>query len=462
MKRSVVFLLAMALLTAIGIPSVMAQAVPSLDDFNAVPTLSTENRYGAGLFTSDVDDFISVNDYDPDIGAFLFLGGFSGNTFVDDTSPLPYGLDNNPGSYAVSAGFAKSFSQFYLGVYLGGNVVNASGNKTGDDSSSTATWNTNLAILVGLSRIGGLRLDLIMDDITDQTTRVNGKTIGSPNGNTSGEGIRVALRWGNTLGIGSQDVDVHATVGYKFPEYTLFTNATGGSKTRAWSNAQWLLNGGIAWGLNDISTLEADLTLGGDFGTLASGASSSSEPGGFGFAIDAGLANSVEPLSGLELAFKPTLGLAFYATDNDDITTSQQVVRPTTEAMSWFSLGLGFDAGIKARLPGKLDKFTLVTGLSFTIFEWAVETGYASDLQTAWTVDGVSWNREALTSNGTLGLGTVFAPIDNLSIGFGLNVLLDHLVQFDLVKMQVRTGDFFTDVSTNNPLTFDLTVSYKF
>jgi hypothetical protein len=443
MKRALVFLLAMALLTAIGISSVTAQAVPSPDDFNAVPTLSTENRYGAGLFTSDVDDFISVNDYDPDTGAFLFLGGFPAGGHVDDTDLLN-GFSAR-GDYAVSAGFAKSFSRFYLGVYLGGDIVDAQGNSAGDNSNSTAAWNTRLAILVGLSRIGGLRLDMIMDDVTNQSSKSGSARTGS------GEGITLALRWGNTLSIRSQDVDVHAVVGYKFPDYTLTSNP----KIRTWSNARWLLNGGIAWGLNDISTLEADLTLGGDFGTLVSGAGSSSEPGGFGFAIDAGLSNSIEPVSGLELAFKPTLGLGVYATDDDAITQ-------TVDAESWFSLSMGFDAGLKAQLPGKLNKFTLITGLSFNIFEWTVDTIYANDLSANWAVSGISWNDEALTSNGSLGLGTVFVPIDNLSIGFGLNFLLDRLVQFDLVKMQVRSGDFFTSVSSSNPLTFDLTVSYKF
>jgi hypothetical protein len=443
MKRMVVFLLAMALLAAIGISGVAAQSVPSPDDFNAVPTLSTENRYGAGLFTSDVDDFISVNDYDPEIGTFLFLGGFPADRYIDQTQPLN---STSTTDYAVSAGFAKSFSRFYLGVYLGGDVVDANGWKTGSNSYSTATWNTKLAILVGLSRIGGLRLDLIMDGVNDWSNKTGS------NRRTHGEGITVALRWGNTLSISSQDIDIHATAGYKFPDYERTSSPT----TRTWSNAQWLLNGGIAWGFNDVSTLEADLTLGGDFGTLGTGPGSSSDPGGFGFAIDAGLANSFEPVSGLELAFKPTFGLGFYVTDDDGITA------PATDPASWFILNLGVDAGIKARLPGRLNKFTLVSGLSFNIFEWTVETVYANDLRAVWAVHGVSWNEEALTSNGTLGLGAVFVPIENLSIGFGLNVILDQLVEFDLVKMQVRSGDFFTGIDNNNPLTFDLTVSYKF
>jgi hypothetical protein len=443
----------MALLAVIGVSNAAAQISP--DDFNAVPALSTESRYGMGLFTSDVDDFIDVNGYDPDIGTFFFLGGFPAGAYVDDTDLLA--TSGAGGNYAISAGFARSFSKFYLGVYLGGTVVNAGGNSTGNNSFSTAAWNTNLAVLFGNSGLGGLRLDLILDAV-DTTTKVDGEKVGtgSPSGGTSsGEGVTVALRWGNTLTVKSKDIDAHAVVGFRFPDYELA--GSGSNKIHNWGThtttgkpAELLVSGGIAWDLNDISTLEADLILGGDFGGASFGNTSDTTLGGFGAGIEAGLSNSFEPLDGLELALRPGLGIGLYGNQrppNDDFGTI-------------FDLSVGVDAGLKARLPGRLEKLSLVTGISVNIFNWNVDTVYGDDLSADWSVGGISWNRDAFTEKGTLGLGMVLAPNDNLSIGFGVNALIDSIVEIDLVQMQLRSGKFFTDF--DDPLIFDLTVSYKF
>jgi hypothetical protein len=448
MKRTVVFLLAMALLTAIGIPNLAAQTIDP-DAFNAVPTLSTEARYSAGLFTSDVDDFISVNDYDPEIGTFFFLGGFPADVSVEETSLLA--TSGAGGDYAISGGFAKSFSNFYLGVYLGGTIVDALGTKVSDPkfSSSTAAWNTKLAVLFGTSRIGGLRLDLILDG-TDMTTRDDdGKVPGS----SFGEGITVALRWGKDLSFGSRDIATHALVGFRFPDYEL--GGTSNSKIHHWGThtttghpAELLLNGGIAWDLNDVSTLEADLYLGGNFGGASYGDTTDTDAGGFGALVEAALANTFEPLDGLELAVKPHLGVELYG-DNSQTNFSGS-----------FSLSIGAEAGLKARLPGRFSKFSVITGIGIDIFEWNTQTVFGNPRISQWQVNGISWNEDTFTAKGTLGLGVVFVPITNLSIGFGLNTLLDAIVEFDLVQMQVRSGEFFTDI--DDSLTFDLTVSYKF
>ncbi|MDR1970958.1 MAG: hypothetical protein LBQ46_03460 [Treponema sp.] len=447
MKRAVVFLLAMALLGAIGISSLAAQAPtpPTPDDYNAVPTLSTEARYSAGLFTTYVDDFIDVNGYDPDIGTFLFLGGFGqGTSGVDQTNFGVIGPYSG-GDYGISAGFAKSFSNFYLGVYLGGNVVDANGNSSGDpkQGSATATWNTRLAVLFGTSRIGGLRLDLIMDDVTDTTSTYKNKTVTG----TSGEGATVALSWGNSNGF--RGLEPHVTLGFRFPDNTLATDATGGNRTRTWTDAAWLLSGGISKGLGEISTLELDLSLNGLFGEASIGQNSDTTPGGFGLQLDAALANEIEPLDGLAFAFQPNLSVGFYAGDSGQ-----------PDPYSTFDLIVGFDAAAKVRLPGRFDKFTLVTGFGLNIFNWAVETTYASALQDSWTVDGISWDTEKLSNVGSLGLGLVFEPIEGFSVGCGLNTLLDNIFEFDLPKMQVRAGQWFSGNSI--PLAFDLTVSYKF
>jgi hypothetical protein len=143
-------------------------------------------------------------------------------------------------------------------------------------------------------------------------------------------------------------------------------------------------------------------------------------------------------------------------------------------------VALGFDAGIKARLPGKFNKFTLITGAGINIFDWYVQgisggENPAAKGNSAWKITGLGWNEETFTANGTLGIGTVFTPNDNLSVGFGLSTLLDNLIQINIVDMTVKPGAFFT---TDQPgisgegkgpfgglfkgTTLDLTVSYRF
>jgi hypothetical protein len=462
-----------------------------MGDFDAVPTLSTESRYSAGVFGSYVDDFISVNDYDPAIGTFLFLGGFpvrdGGN--VDTTAVLTDAILNG---YTLSAGFAKSFSKFYLGVYFGGNIVNASGTDDQGDqvakvrSSATATWNTRLAVLFGTDRIGGLRLDLILNDfdgttmnpITDTTTNDDGKVVSPGNGT----GISLALSWGRAFSFREKDLPVHAKLGYRFPDYTLNYAGTG-DKQETYTNAAWLINGGVSYDLNDISTVEADLYVGGTFGEWGVGdLTNRTVQGDFGVKLEAALANSISPVAGLEIGFSPNLGIGVYGQDPNVVGDNSADTYATTS----FEIALGLDAGIKARLPGKFNKFTMITGAGINIFDWWVTgvTGGAPSGQkmakgnSAWEIEGVSWNTDTLGPNNGLGIGTVFAPNDNLSVGFGISALLENLLEVDLVHMQVRPGDFFTSEQPGinggnngpfgglfggaNPIQFDLTVSYRF
>jgi hypothetical protein len=93
----------MAITTAVS-----AQIIGDKYNLNAVPTISTEARYSAGRFGSYIDDFISVNDYDPAVKTFFFLGGFPASSEVNNT--------DNP-SYDLSVGLGKSLARnSYLDV----------------------------------------------------------------------------------------------------------------------------------------------------------------------------------------------------------------------------------------------------------------------------------------------------------------------------------------------------------
>ncbi|MDR3148077.1 MAG: hypothetical protein LBU00_06875 [Treponema sp.] len=445
-----------------------------MDLFNAVRTLSTQARYTQGLFTSDVDDYIDVNAYDPAIGTFFFLGASPVGNNVITTNPIN----------GLSFGFARSFSNFYLGLYFGGQLVGArgqsdSGNGTlqaGSDkkaSWATSNWDISLAILYGSEALGGIRLDLTLIG-TDTISTFDGKTIGNGNTNasygnrytTGGLGAIIAGSWGKDL---NDTLAAHATLGFRFPDYVLYSNPSAPSgtlsKRTTYSNAMWIINSGIAYDLNEVSTLEADLSLGGDFGSVTTPdvGSKTTEPGSFGLVVDAALVNIFTPVAGLELGLKPYAGLGFVADPGEVLADAGR-----------FEFALGVDAGLKAQLPGKLNKLSVVTGAGLNIFDWRTisnsDTPSPSKEGSAFWIGGIGWKDETLGPSGQLGIGLVLDPSPNLSIGFGINALLDGLFIVDLTTMRVTPGSFFAGGTPGGFLTglfdssvsIDLTVSYKF
>jgi hypothetical protein len=449
----------------------------SIDRFNAVRALSPQARYTQGLFTSDVDDFIDVNAYNPDIGTFFFLGASPVGGNVTSTAPVN----------GLSLGFAHSFSSFYLGLYFGGQMFNGKGvtdsgngiygGGTAKASWATADWDISMAVLLGTQNLGAFRLDLIFRG-RDNTSKYDGKTVGNivfpPTGSgygwrytTGNPGAIIAGTWGNNL---SDALAAHATVGFRFADYGLYSNpsAPSGSPSKAttYADAQWGVNGGIGYDLNTVSTLEADLTLFGNLGSSSNPdvGASIKEPGSFGLAIDAALVNIFVPVAGLELGLKPYAGLGFLGDPSDN--------GPNTNG---FEFALGVDAGLKARLPGKFSKFSMVTGAGLNLFDWYTASltdrpAPAKDVS-AWQINGIYFRPETLGNNGQLGLGLIFDPNQNLSIGFGINALVDGLFVLDLRNMRITRGTFFAGGTTTNggfltnlftDATIDLTVSYKF
>jgi hypothetical protein len=65
-------------------------------DFSAFKVQSTEKHFSGGLFSSDIDNYLDVNSYNPEIGTFVFAAGGTG-----------FGK-------LVGAGFAQSFGFGYL------------------------------------------------------------------------------------------------------------------------------------------------------------------------------------------------------------------------------------------------------------------------------------------------------------------------------------------------------------
>ena len=462
---------------------------------NAVPTMSTEARYSAGQFTTDVDNFINVLNYDPEIGTFFFLGGFPAGATVNTTTS--YGNNNR-----ISLGLGKTFDFGYLGLYYGGNLIRASGNhneqKPVDDviktDTSNATWLNRLAVLFGTSSIGAIRLDFVENGTHDKSTtddKITSETISGP---------AVALTWGNALGgLGEAngDLKLYATLGVDFPNqtttgdqnanvkyvYSLVEN-TGGSffiqagvehdsgiwgdlgfvigfsNTRKGDQSEDTYLGGGGSGDPDKS-IKYDVTTAGSFGIGLRG--------GYQAAIEAG------PLS---VGIGPNLALGLYFNDKKvtgKIGDDDQKSEPPNTA--YFELNVGIDLGIKFQID---EKFALYTGASLRILNWRTAGNYGGasdnkpdDKDSSWIFDGLQWQNAKWTGTNNLGFGLTFTPVENVIVGFGLNAWLDRLFTLNLATMQFRTGTVWNQDFGNagswlgnlifgNGLTFDLTVAVKF
>jgi hypothetical protein len=504
MKQEKFFPLALALFALIGIPHLAAQIpipghsldILSLDELEAVPTISTQARYSAGIFTGDVDDFIDVNAYNPDIGTFFFLGGFpaasTGTITVDTTDQIT----GTASPYNISFGFAHSFTNFYLGLYFGGSFVGADGQSdagrnslgAGDKKTtfSHGDWDLNLAVLLGQEQLGGLRLDLSVDGESASSKyggegRGNGGT-GTTYGDTYANATtNVVLSWGNGM---ADNLDVNAKFGIQFPEYVLTNLGTPNTEVKAWTGGLWGLRGGVSYALNEISTLDAALTIGGRMGNRSKrwDGKTQTSSGSFGIIIDAALPTTFSPVAGLELGLSPNLGLGLLGNGNN--TKLYDGTKTDGPDTTDFELVLGVDAGVKVQLPGKLNKFSIVSGAGLNLFDWYSKTEAGGtnpklDRVSGWKIDEVSWNGDTLAAGGNLGFGLVFEPNQNLSAGIGLNAILNNLVTINLATMQIKPGAFFTNAQPGitgsasgpfgglflngaTPITLDLTVSYKF
>ena len=437
------------------------------DAFYAFPGVSTESRYSAGRFVSDIDNYIDVTFYDPNIGTFFFLGGFPSAATVDATNTLT-------STTQVSLGLGKTFKSFYLGVYYGGHMLGAEGNKVDAnpvEQYSAYAWSNNAAVLVGTHGYGAFRLDMSLNTNTNAEKAAD-DTIAK----TRDFAPAFALTWG---GIKLAGMDPYVTVGYKFPDkYTWGTNNPSKKLTLTYDSAL-TVQAGVNYDLNSASSLSADVVIGGIFGAKYQG---DREPvggagsvnlkygGAFGLGLRAGYARKIE-FGKVALGFKPNVTMG-YLRQNNDVSGDVSQNNPADNNLEIFA---GLNMGIKFQA---LTKVALYSGASLQVFDWVFlnhSGGNTKDKSNEWMFNGIQWDGSAWnggTAN-TLGFGMTVTPATNFVIGCGLNTILDKLFTLNLTTMQARSGTYWLDASASgnslgaltrlfNNLTFDLTVSYKY
>ena len=490
--------------------------------FNAFPAVSTEFRYSAGIFYSDIDNYLDVSWFDPDIGTFFFLGATPAAGPVDVTDYLS-------GANSISLGFARTFEKFYLGAYYGGNIVNAIGEDTGLANDfikgemfkkhSYREWRNNLAVIVGLDNLGAFRFDFIMNTDTRKDKAEDGNHYLNRTNAPS-----LALTWG---GLEFAGIKPYITVGYKFSEKTEFGDyfdaygnkfIPGVSSTESfrYQSASFTHEAGFgvelggAYEITDNSN--AYLTLGfrhrtgrkwsGDSVLINSMGLPSlymdalvdpysptfnvSEDGEWAMGVELSYDHTLT-FGIVSLGFAPALNIA-YLVDNQNVKGKRAL---DVASNNYFQLNTTVDLGIKVT---PIEKLSFYTGASLQIIDWrrlthrggkhypvydgdfghhnvpgGLDTRYSAK---HWQVSGVEWDQNIWGSSSNLGFGMTFTPVKNLIIGLGLNTFLDKFFAINLETMSIESGSFWNDNGENNVgswaggifrgMKLDLTVSYKF
>jgi hypothetical protein len=454
-------------------------------EFDAVQTKSVEKQYSAGLFDSDVDNFIDPSFFDGQIGNFVFLGGFhNGYEGTAFNNYGPFGTyqdtDNDPDTPEVlvydrstlakqrdtiSVGYAKTLgTDKYLALYYGGSFVNGYGRKVTDPNPddnidvldrtyADGVWRNKLAVLFGLNNMG-FRFDLIMNNTDEHVETIDGKV----SAQTIQDAPAVALSWGLNTG----KLAPWVKLGFKFPDTVVTTNqnadgAVDKTMTRS-TEAYFLFNAGAWLELDETSSVSADLMFGGELADSVKGdkdligTDPYTQGGRFDITLDVDYTKAVTFGDNTTVKLKPYLGVEFYSQSNDNSLADDKV--PTDDE---FSLWAGIDIGGEYRF----DKIALYTGFGLRFFRWdhwGHSGGKTKNGDTNWEFRGIAWDPDAFgNTNGNLRFGLTFTPIEGLVFGAGFTFPIFNPVTMSTGNMsQYGAPTFWTGGVAS------ITASYKF
>jgi len=416
--------------------------------------MSVENRYSAGQFSSDVDNYIDPNFYDPQIGKFIFMGGYG---TANTAGPVP-------GSY-VSAGFGKTLGNNYLGLFYAAEAVNASGyhydknTKPADTHKdnvdySKATWNNRLAVLFGTANMG-FRFDMTLNNLKDDRTTVDGTLYEQT---TTATEAAIGLSWGTmikTLAFAPGGLAPFVSLGIYFPDVTTRSDLENKKHATKSEGGLFGLEVGAWLGLKDDQELGVGLGL--EFGfadsvkgdkdviPVLSNDGRDEEYTVGGSFIGILRAEYMKPLTFGEatIKFMPYMELSLGSISTNDSRDDK------TPSVDTFNLNTGLKIGGEYK-HGKIGLYTSV-GLEF--FDWTVNYhtgGKDENKDSTWTFTGLKWTTSVLQ------FGLTFTPTEGLVFGAGITAP----VTVDLQKMQIgvtRIGEY----SVVGP-TYAITASYKF
>ena len=397
-------------------------------------TPSIEARFSGGIFRGDVDNFIDVNEYNPDIGTFLFTGTNFGIT---------RGVTPGSPNFPVSFGLGKTLNSSYLGIYYHGTLVDSEG--TYYDSSKTdessGDWQNNLAILLGTQNMGAFRLDLIVN--TETGTRKSGSDTLAKRGLAP----LLGLTWG---GMHLEGMDPYIILGVKFPENYTWGN-TSGQQVKLLSHMMFGLMAGITAKQENNSSFDASAFFLTSLGSSYKGNNSSGLVGfntvsnlnvKYGGAYAVGLQGNYTrtlDFNRVSAGFSPFAGITF---GSDDTAKASGDYSTSTKSREMFFVNTGINFGIELKAT---EKISLYTGANLRLFNWMFS--YRSGNSRYYQFQGIGWNDNTDAYYSNFGIGLKFVPMENFTIRAGLRSRLTsyNYAYIDLDNMK-----------------FDLTFDFKF
>jgi hypothetical protein len=382
------------------------------------PTGSIERRSSAGMFSSDIDNFIKPRFYDSKIGTFLYAGA----NIPSDASRFDFG-------------FAKSIGDLYLGFYYGGGLLDANGklspattdpNTPKEVGTDKVNWDSDFALLLGVAGMG-IRLDAHVptNSVYDRNVGKDGNVEVDTTKTTVTYAPSFALAWGTQMG----DLAPWARVGYRFADVTVWNDKksdadkTGKDNyTRTAEKAAFELSGGAEYAMGEGAVggaLNVGITLP-KVETLKKRPSGDKDQtnrqgGMLGVGLSAYYSRTFD-FDSVKLGFSPNVGFALSQRSNSWAGDSGSGV---AYGDIWTTLDLGVDMGITWQISQKAAVFT---GATVNAFDWttAAKTGKVkvgdkevADKDSAWIINGVTIN------NPTIGL--TYSPVENITVGLVLN-----------------------------------------
>jgi hypothetical protein len=367
-------------------------------------------------FNSDVDNYLDVIDWS---GVeyrklFFFLGGAA---------------DNNAGNF--QGGFATKLGSNHLAVYYSGNFFEGDGWDNGSNDSKAnktygkTTWDNSLALLFANEGIGGIRFDMMFNNVTfaDEKNGENGQW-----NRSQGTGNLVtSLQWGKNLGVFTPKV----TLGFQWPDY--LTNEWVGAgpatqdKMEMWDNAKLGLKLEAAY-----LDFEGDYQLTVDFGETTT----AKLPNGDRKETAAGYVhndlNLYYNLTGkvddkLTVKIRPQFNFQFFVTDGKGEYSSPGINNQdnNSQPYSYFVFSPIVELGAEYALKPTVNLYggvnvTLLTVDTVWTSEYEHNGAKIKDTPSDWHVAGLTTAIPSVIPS----LGVQLKPSEAFSIEMGLNSVI--------------------------------------
>jgi hypothetical protein len=358
----------------------------------------------ADLFSSDIDNFLSVSGYGnlQFDKLWLFLGGATATS-------------------GLTGGLATKIGDNYFAFYTNGNFVPKGGSAVLDEDDVSDTqkyedrtfqWNNIYSFLWGSPSLGGLRLDFAFNDNSSNNNykQKKGNTV------TENQTFITAVRWS---GLKFGDFSLKPTLAFQWPALTKTVNNSdpappADDTVKEWANAALDFKLEAGYG-----KLGASYELLANFGETTKGSNTvkgyKSTTSGYAVnTLTLDYTVTYDADEKIQFKAKPKLTMSLFTMSNKTKTETDTTDTDTDGgSRAAFSLAPTVDLGVSWKL---LPKLTLYTGTKITPFTLTTSSTKEGD-------DGGQDGKESYLSGASLtglNFGLEFNPSSVLGIEFSI------------------------------------------